>query len=482
MTTLTLKARLLALDGRLDRGDVSSLVQTAQGGGGIDAAEQRELQALLTDPALADKFTPEARSDLQRVLGQVPTSSAATASAMSEGGSSLLGFLRGRNSEVQPPTKPADLDQYAAELDRKLHGFLNVSCVDHATAAAEMGRLGMLDDRELERVADKLGAGKTQRLIDRLAPADRTRYQATVDKLEQTHFGAVLGAAARRGLAPRDSTSDFDRTMAQVQAGTHRMPADAKDYVYLSVPGLITEHYPRYMDENIQRLRDQGLTVERSRIDTDAGTEANAATLRQEIQTLAQRTGKQVVLLAHSKGGPDAARALQDPATQDKVHLFVAMQPAYGGTPVADTVSKSPLDGASRDLLTEVWAARDSEAIADLTFERQKQRFSYDRGNPPLAVTTLSLATTAGSVGASHTPLSGLDSFMSRLHYGDKAVSDGMVPLSSQQIPGLDAHVVRIDGMGHDETIGQGRRPRYSPGDLTEALISVGLERAARQR
>lgn len=426
-----------------------------------------------------DQFASAVSEKVHAVLGG-PAAPAATGKPDAPK-LSMLDFLfhiKGDNA-AGSVAAPQDLAAYTQQLQHTLCGVLNLTHVSAATAGREMARLSKLNDRDLERVADGIGASALQRLLDSLAPADRRKYASTEAKLQKVHFGALLDDAARHGVAPKDTSAAFQSTLDSVQAHTNKLPADAKDYVYLQVPGLITEHYPGYMDENVKRLQDRGLTVHRSRIDTDLGVEKNAETLRNEINDLAQKTGKKVVLLAHSKGGPDAALALRDRRTQDNVHLFVAIQPAYGGTPVADTVNNSFLDAPTRFVLNKVWKAADGKAVEDLSFRAQKERFSLDRGNPPLEVPTLSLATAAADLATSGSALSPLASYMESCHYGSKARSDGMVPLTSQQIPGRNAAFVQVDGMSHEETIGQGKHPKYSPGDLTEALITLGLQQAA---
>ncbi|MFH1808596.1 MAG: hypothetical protein ABIJ09_07620 [Pseudomonadota bacterium] len=60
-------ARRLVQDGQLDRQDVAKIVDSAKDWGMVTRAEKSELKNLLTQ--YADKFTPEARQDLERYLG-----------------------------------------------------------------------------------------------------------------------------------------------------------------------------------------------------------------------------------------------------------------------------------------------------------------------------------------------------------------------------------------------------------------------------
>jgi len=65
-------ARRLVADGALDQHDVSALIDVARQDGQVSGAEKRALRSLLGDPAYRDKFTPDAKAELQRFLGIAP--------------------------------------------------------------------------------------------------------------------------------------------------------------------------------------------------------------------------------------------------------------------------------------------------------------------------------------------------------------------------------------------------------------------------
>ncbi len=195
----------------------------------------------------------------------------------------------------------------------------------------------------------------------------------------------------------------------------------------------------------------------------------NAAQLRREIQELAAETGKKVVVLTHSKGGPDAAEALQDEATEACCHRFIAMQPAMA-TPVASTLMGSNFGDMIRDAFTDILGASTGEALAHLGFGPAKARFLRSR---PLAVKTLTLAST---VGEHFSTLRAVADLM-RDRYG--ADSDGLVTLDEQFIPGQQSFRAVLDGVDHTAPCS---RPlpgtpalRYDQGVLTEALVLLAL-------
>jgi hypothetical protein len=102
-------------------------------------------------------------------------------------------------------------------------------------------------------------------------------------------------------------TDEFRSLIGAISApnGLREMPPDAKEFVYLFVPGLLTEHYgPSYMRTNLERCAELGLDAKRVHINTDASVATNAEVVRQAILKEAPR---KVVLLGHSKGGVDIA-------------------------------------------------------------------------------------------------------------------------------------------------------------------------------
>lgn len=68
--------------------------------------------------------------------------------------------------------------------------------------------------------------------------------------------------------------------------------------------------------------------------------EHNAWELKQYIEELYWGSGKQVMLLGHSKGGVDAAAALSMywSSLKDKVAGLALVQSPYGGTPIASDI------------------------------------------------------------------------------------------------------------------------------------------------
>jgi hypothetical protein len=256
----------------------------------------------------------------------------------------------------------------------------------------------------------------------------------------------------------RDVTARFSEHYRSAAAGRSVLPPEARELVYLIVPGALGNQVPRYMAQTQRHLEGLGLEVHRSRISTTAGVAANAATLRDEVLELS-RGKRSVVLITHSKGGVDALAA--DAIYREiRPHLRarVLMQPPWSGTPLADmfdsAVSRSALRlvGGSPDLLGDLKGTTRAGFSAAHHFS--------------LAVPTVTLATSHGG----WSPLTPMAAVLRWRGAGD---SDGVVPSRSQEVPG--SHVVRLEQLDHWSAVLDIPGAHYKPGPLAEALVALAL-------
>ena len=290
-----------------------------------------------------------------------------------------------------------------------------------------------------------------------------------VDNLSNVLFDKVakspIGWLADNPPAATDATSSFQSIYANAAKGVDVLPPAAKQCKYMMVPGLFTERYPGYMDENVKALEGQGLDVQRIGIDTDASVEVNAKAIRQAILE-ASEDGSQVVLVGHSKGGVDATAALSlYPELKSKVRGVVSMQAPYGGTPIASDIAACPeLLPHVKSFIKRVFGG-DPKSLIDLSYATRQ---SFLEAHPyPSDVPTVCLATSS-----SH-PLS-LTAAASRYvlqRYGEP--SDGLVPKKDAIIPG--SKYVAIDDLDHagPAMAAPACLRSYEPGALTVSLVSM---------
>jgi triacylglycerol lipase len=257
----------------------------------------------------------------------------------------------------------------------------------------------------------------------------------------------------------RDVSGRFGELYRRAASGAAVLPPDATRYVYLVIPGAMGQKVPGYMGATQRHLRSRGLEVHRSGINTAAGVAENATTIRREILSLA-RGRRSVVLITHSKGGIDALAAdAMFPDIRPLVRARVLMQPPFAGTPMAEVLDS----GASRAALR--MAGGSGALIDDLTGSARRD-FNGARRHS-WRIPTVSLAS---SHRGSRSILAPLGAIIRRRGGGD---SDGMVPQSSQVVPG--SHVVRVDGLDHWGAVLPVPGAAYRAGPLAEALVAVAL-------
>jgi triacylglycerol lipase len=298
-------------------------------------------------------------------------------------------------------------------------------------------------------------------------PANDAAEEPSVKPSESGWAGREFGGARA------DRSKEYRAAADGAKAGTNQLPPDAKEYIYLVVPGLFTEHYPGYMKDNMARMKKLGLDARMVEIDTDASVEDNAKVIRDTIKKIAEAEGKEVVIIGHSKGGVDTTAAMaQYPELYEHVRAVIAMQTPYGGTPVAtDIASNQTLLGLVGSAIKRLFKG-DQRALTDLTYQA-RQAFVHEHNYDASKVATVSYATTGGPTVSTVGPAA---SYMKR-QYGLE--SDGLVPMADAVVPGSD--VVYANDQDHASpvmgVIGRGKAD--VPGDITEALITVALKRAA---
>jgi hypothetical protein len=379
--------------------------------------------------------------------------------------STLDSIAQLRNVQVAPPDQRVFLEG----AHERTRGVLGVSWINTNHARDLMDGLRRFDAASLEAVLDALGPDKVSRIKGGLSKIDAEIYAPTLARMEGVFFGNVKRFEEAAGLGAQDRGTELIDLLAEVKTGAKKLGASAQQFAYLLAPGLVTEHQPGYFEANKKRMTDRGLTCRVSKLDTDADIATNAKTLVAEIEALARETGKKVIVLSHSKGGPDAALALRDPRASQHTALFISMQAAYGGTPISDPLSEGPLGNAISNALSGFLGATNGKAFADLSFGSQKARW---KNLPPLEVPVLNLATSIGNV-------SGLKIVADMWKRVFGIESDGLVPLDSQVIGGKKSWVNYLRGVDHAGPAARplpgALAPPHSPGDLTEALILQGL-------
>ncbi|KAM3412641.1 hypothetical protein ACQJBY_004020 [Aegilops geniculata] len=180
-----------------------------------------------------------------------------------------------------------------------------------------------------------------------------------------------------------DGTSRFHELLHDVRNGMHYLP---DTLVYLLIPGLFSNHSPLYFLNTKRFFSRMGLTCHIAKIHSEASVEKNARELKLYIEELYWGSGKQVLLLGHSKGGVDAAAALSLywSELKGKVAGLALVQSPYGGTPVAsDILREGQIADRETRRIMELIVCKlikgDMRALEDLTYDKRKDFISRHR-------------------------------------------------------------------------------------------------------
>lgn len=323
-----------------------------------------------------------------------------------------------------------------------------------------------------------------------------TKTTSTVGLAERLVFWRPSVPTVTTETVTVDMRRDGEAWVGTVDGQAQRWVAQPAqgDLVVLVVPGLSTNLWNQngvpYLDENLGALRARGFDARRLTINTEESIAVNAREIAAEIRKETTR-GKRVLLLAHSKGGADTVTALSDPANRDllpRIAAFMAIQPVYGGSPIADLVGSNCAIQSTVDLFFErvlpavnrVDDTGDRGAVQDLRTERRQALLREH----PFPVERIATVVCRGHFSGRamwkprHVLRKPLWAFQKFLEKTKRIQSDGMVALEGQRIPGARAEFT-LDDIDHFEPGFRGESP-YSPCDVTNRLLDATLPFIAR--
>ncbi|KAL5662679.1 hypothetical protein ACJX0J_029804, partial [Zea mays] len=187
----------------------------------------------------------------------------------------------------------------------------------------------------------------------------------------------------RASLRSVDGTGRFKEILHEIRNGVHCLP---DTLIYLFIPGLFSNHSPLYFTNTKRFFSKMGLACHIAKIHSEASVEKNAWELKQYIEELYWGSGKQVLLLGHSKGGVDAAAALSLywSELKGKVAGLALVQSPYGGTPVAsDILREGQIADKETRRIMELIVCKlikgDIRALEDLTYAKRKDFISQHK-------------------------------------------------------------------------------------------------------
>jgi hypothetical protein len=315
---------------------------------------------------------------------------------------------------------------------------------------------------------------------EKFVEADRND---TAQKSMRTFFGL---ASSRRDIGwmkadpatqpGPDVTAEFERFYAAAVRGEDVLPKEAKDWVFLCIPGTMSKHFSNYFEPNEKWLQAQGMTVAHCRTDSEGSNRDNAEVIAGAIRQIAG-TGKKVFFPTHSRGSPDVQLALATyPDLKQHVIGHAALQPADGGSPIGSDANNTPmLKKASRAVLDIVFGGHPG-LINDLSHSGRK---AITKKHPPTDdVPTVSLSSYVAAAKAS--VFAPTNAYMT-LRY--QAPNDGMLALDDAYVPKAPRVILKgVDHLGTVMEDGLGVvTGGYQAGPLTGAMVRLVWEEKLRK-
>lgn len=338
-----------------------------------------------------------------------------------------------------------------------------------------------------------------------------------------------------RHWLPLTTCTDVTNRFFAVFSNTDKLPdslqrsfPQAGELTYLFVGGLFTQHYPGYYERNIRYLKEKlkFAKVKEVPIHTEGSIERNAKDIRESIMNSSPRA-KSVVLIGHSKGGVDAVAVLSMfPDVIPFIYGIVTFQAPFGGTYLADFVSRSKLAANAISVAIEKLWKGDEASIVDMGYTARFQslgitgviekgatetanysdasaRNSRSSRSPPFmtrakdslfqqksldylrAVPIVSFASNASfdvlkirsAANAAGVATMAPAAQVITHHTGFSC--DGMVTCPDSRIPYADT--VLLDDMMHTEPALYVKGTNYPPGQLTASALLLLFEKAARK-
>lgn len=278
--------------------------------------------------------------------------------------------------------------------------------------------------------------------------------------------GALAGMTAAGKLDPQRVEAAFAPHRHRLEGLRVLMvPSFLSDFLMPARDAGLTDYFSRQEDW----LEVQDVSVDIAASNTAAPAAENAAWIANYIDA----TPEPVCLITHSKGGVDALTFLlaATPAQRAKIACWIALQPPFGGSPVADQVLADPpatlvsngglaVMGGSIEAVRDLGTARRQHILAT----REDDIRNLSRCMPILSV--------AGQFTADSWLQDGFPYTIPAGWIADRGyANDGLVPVPSAKLPGTP--YVLIDAADHGTTIRDQGPLTDDAGLFLKALFAV---------
>jgi hypothetical protein len=243
-------------------------------------------------------------------------------------------------------------------------------------------------------------ASEEARALDATAAATILDWSAVEDS--RARFREIYCAVRRRGATAQDDPTACESELVRLAgepAGTKRPVVLGRARLplrVLVVPGLYGDCIPvTAFADALPRLEALGHKTGVIEVGGFSSVSTNARRIRDAIAALGPGATEPVVLVAYSKGVPDAMEALAAyPDVQDRVRAFVSVAGVVSGTPLADRIDANPWLAPLARLSARGCPERDPRALHDLG--RPARRDWLSRNRLPVSLRSYSIIADEG--------------------------------------------------------------------------------------
>ena len=161
-----------------------------------------------------------------------------------------------------------------------------------------------------------------------------------------------------------------------------------KNYEILLIPGFLNElliefgasvqptvNLGGYFDDQIEWLEANGISYRRVPVEPAATSAVNGKIIADTVNA----ASKPVILVSHSKGGPDTIEALlRSGADLSRIRGWISLQGAFYGSPVADSFTNNPVLSLTSKLIIKKINSGVIESLEGLRTDQSAYRMGGD--------------------------------------------------------------------------------------------------------
>ena len=342
------------------------------------------------------------------------------------------------------------------------------------------GWLGRLIPR-LRRVPVKtalaLGAGTTTVVIGAIAvifawtfwatdkptariPTPAAAINATPSLMDMMIDGGLDDAKVDQALAPHRYRMEGISVLM--------VPSFLSDFLMPARNAGLTDYFSRQEEW----LAEKGIQTYIAESNTAASAAQNAVWIAGYVET----APTPVCLITHSKGGVDVLTFLLSASEQQlsNVACWIALQPPFGGSPVADQVLANG-DASSISAASLLILGGSLEAVHDLGTQRRQQVLAGNEQDIQQLVQRIPILSVAGRFSADTWLDAGFPYTIPQTWLEEHGYdNDGLVPVASAQLP--HTPYVIIEAADHGATIRDATPLADDAGLFLKALFAVMFE------